>query len=234
MKSSSVLTAVILAATTAHAQPIDFNNFANAQSSNLTVLNSLGGTSEVVAEAQSVTFDTAVTVDSFTLLTRENFSNEPAPELVGFFAAFDESTNQITDLIFSSSAFTPASQGRFDPFGVGLDGVTFNPGETVAAGTYIFGVTSLGNESVNDGIANVGRAPQFLGGSSLDGQNYRLIANNDDFSTLTTGTFGTRANEDLILGVNGSVVPEPSTYAAIAGVLALGLAVVRRRFRRQA
>lgn len=31
----------------------------------------------------------------------------------------------------------------------------------------------------------------------------------------------------------GQVVPEPSTYAAIAGVLALGLAVLRRRMRRR-
>jgi hypothetical protein len=33
----------------------------------------------------------------------------------------------------------------------------------------------------------------------------------------------------LYLSVTATAVPEPSTYAALAGVIALGLAVVRRR-----
>lgn len=46
---------------------------------------------------------------------------------------------------------------------------------------------------------------------------------------LSNGTGGFGGDESLISGTISSAIPEPSTYAMLAGVLALGVVMIRRR-----
>jgi hypothetical protein len=109
-------------------------------------------------------------------------------------------------------------------FGVSVAGnALFNLGDGTTAGGDTFYVVAFGTNS-GDGITLSGGDTYGI----LAGGNWQLDGNNSGIFSYGAGPtdlnqFGT-AN-----GAEFSVVPEPSTYAALAGLLALGYVMVRRR-----
>jgi len=157
-----------------------------------------------------------------------------------------------TNLVAGNSSFVIVDTSGGDT----LDASAFTAGLTLTEGTsfgdyYIAGY----NDVVSGfGISVVGNASFNLGdGSTAESNTYYVVAfgtNSGDGITLAAGnTFDILAGGDWQLPVNSaafiygadmaqfsaingaefSVVPEPSTFAALAGLCALGAVMVRRR-----
>jgi len=74
----------------------------------------------------------------------------------------------------------------------------------------------------------------FVGGESFDILDFRNISGT--FGTISTSTLAEGLSWNLsqlytsgVVSIDGSIIPEPSTYAAIFGILALGFAIYRKR-----
>jgi hypothetical protein len=97
-------------------------------------------------------------------------------------------------------------------------------------GTGIVTPTSVGARAINTS-GTKGSGDSFLdivlGGAQVDGRNF---IGGIDMAAIYTGA-ATAAELDAIYANGIAVVPEPSTYALIGGLLALGLVVIRRRMR---
>jgi hypothetical protein len=103
----------------------------------------------------------------------------------------------------------------------------YNPASTITLGastTYWI----VAGESSNDGSTYAPRITASVAESNTGGATW-LIGNNVKASGNQGSSWSNHTNTPLYLSVTATAVPEPSTYAALAGVIALGLAVVRRR-----
>jgi len=117
--------------------------------------------------------------------------------------------------------------------GTDYDGINFNGGLTVAGGTLTFNIgSSIASGSVLNLFTAGSISPTFTSVVATGTGGYSgAFAYNG--STAYTGTFGAQTlSLDLASGdlSFASAIPEPSTYAAIFGALALaGAAIYRRR-----
>ncbi|CAM3021194.1 beta strand repeat-containing protein [Rariglobus hedericola] len=139
----------------------------------------------------------------------------------------------------SGANFTMNGSNRISIAGAGLAGVNYGTmisttGTLTFAGTLGLNITAslTGGESFTLFSANGGALAGNFSSVSLTGS--YLASLTDNGSGIWTGsangldfTFATSGINAGILSV--SAVPEPSTYAAIFGVLALGAAATRRR-----
>lgn len=111
-----------------------------------------------------------------------------------------------------STAGAPASGGT----------ITFTPASAIqlSANTTYWAVASA-----SSGSSFRASITTATGETSADGWS---IANNR-YATTNSGTSWNSGGNLLRISVSASAIPEPSTYAACAGVAVLGLAVWRRR-----
>ena len=131
------------------------------------------------------------------------------------------------NMAFSSYSFSSLSSPVV--YTVGSTPAIFGGGEgeivlatPVPASTQLFGVIYSGSilSTTEAAIVELGTSGEF--GSTL---------------TTTTGSiisgggiiFGSQSGINIHLAATASAVPEPSTYAAFAGVMAIGFAAYRRR-----
>lgn len=171
------------------------------------------------------------------------------------FAATSLKGADTNDLVAGSSTYLIADGGDGFDFDATVAGLTFAAGSTIGAtNDFVFQYTASasfgagfsvasGNTSFTNTSPSTGSGHAFallffdgVGGASVTtagGENFGfvtpanwLIPANDagtfsfgaDFTQLTAAT-----------GTTGTVVPEPSTYATLAGLLALGAVMVPRR-----
>ena len=142
-----------------------------------------------------------------------------------------------SSLLAQNLASNATSTGGFFDFGVNagagnqFDNIEFGFGASITqAGESTVSVlysldggtnfTSLGTQAINTTQASGGQAVSILLDPSITASDITFRVNFDDIDT--------GANFDN-LQVSGTVVPEPSTYAAIFGVIALGFVAYRRR-----
>ncbi len=89
---------------------------------------------------------------------------------------------------------------------------------------------------VRDGSSNVGVASVNFDVAGVYSISFASFSGSLDFTDIVTVDLDVRTNSvdapDVIVEEFRTAVPEPSTYAALFGAAALGLALLRRRFRR--
>tara|TARA_B110001469_G_C9617809_1_gene307739 strand:- start:151 stop:720 length:570 start_codon:yes stop_codon:yes gene_type:complete len=158
----------------------------------------------------------------------------------------------VTNLVGGNSTFVIV-----DTAGDGLDFGITNVGANLVAGAS-FGddyIAAYNSVAVSFGTTVPGNAIFNLGtGGTAAGQQFYVVAfgtqSGDNITVTASDTFGVLAGSNWQLDANNSgtysygvelvafptvngaeftVVPEPSTYAALAGLLALGYVMVRRR-----
>lgn len=96
-------------------------------------------------------------------------------------------------------------------------------------------IVTFGDISASDGAMNFGGFPLTAGDTLTFKAGTWNFGGDPDFNPALVGTFTGNvylADDNGIAISNAVAVPEPSTYAALAGLLALGLVWVRRRSRR--
>lgn len=143
----------------------------------------------------------------------------------------------------SSGGFVAPASGGLGT--LSLASLTFNGGGTLSLGL------GSGNSSDTLAIAGAftkGSAGTYtidFGNSGTTGNTYTLVTfgsnnttfasgNDFTFANLASGLTGTFVLSNTDLTFTTSAIPEPSTYAALAGLGVLGLAVYRRRQKRPA
>ena len=129
-----------------------------------------------------------------------------------------------------SGAFnSPVTGNAFADFGIATDpGTGFTTFDQNDAANAVLGFNSLSS----DDFFNV-----TLDASGFEGLTLSYVVNSSEIASLAladnfSGTFQLEAAANTTYDnfiVTGTVVPEPSTYAAIAGALALGFAAYYRR-----
>lgn len=164
----------------------------------------------------------SITISGTSVVSTEIFDYSEGIFVSSNSASFDESL--FSTLAASTSFTTGTAIGNYTvlgsatvnnggPNGVMVSGAVFNLGGNVATGNEI-GLLIFSAST----------------GSSVGGDTYKiytddwLVANDGANLSLTGGGPFTGASFG-----SGSVVPEPSTYAALAGLCALSVVMVRRR-----
>jgi hypothetical protein len=189
-----------------------------------------------------------------TLIAAALIANAASAITFSGFAATDLKGADTNNLANGSATFLIADGGDGFDFDATAAGLTFAVGSTVGAtNDFVFAYnaaqdfTSVSVASGNAAFSNAdaGSSASFgfalmffdgVGGVSVttaggeqygfySEANWQIPAN--DAGTFSFGTDFTTIS--ALTGTNGSVVPEPSTYAALAGLLALGYVMVRRR-----
>ena len=159
----------------------------------------------------------------------------------------------VTNLLAGDSSFVIVDTTGGDT----LDSNFFTAGTTLTAGTSVGNYYIAAQNAVAGtfGVTVPGNATFTLGDGSTTGGDYFYVVafgtNTGDSVTLSVGnTFGILAGSNWNLGSNNSavesygaqfqqfsnvdgaqfsVVPEPSAFAALAGILALSCVMLRRR-----
>lgn len=162
------------------------------------------GTANFTVDAGSTTsgFVTGQDADSISIS-----GSDLGSALWGSFSPINLSSNWGNDIILSGSmTVTPASTFTIDLYDNDGDFATFSGGSWA---------------EVNSG----GQSSLSLAGTTLSGGG---VFDNTQIFFLTLGTAG--GGDTVTANLTDlSLVPEPSAYAAIAGLLALGWVMVRRR-----
>jgi len=180
----------------------------------------------------------------------------------GGFHIISSSGNGTVNFGGSSYAYTGTTSVDSGTFNTNAASVTFSGNLAVAGGKLTLNGTGTGSVSttgfsmssgtwtvsIGDSVSTSGNVNITGGtldlaafnGSEGSNTSYNLftsIGGSAAISNLSYTGYDT-ANWTAALGTNGvltfSAIPEPSTYAALAGVLTLGAAVIRRRIRRSA
>lgn len=126
--------------------------------------------------------------------------------LWGTFTPIDLSSNWGSDIVLSGTSSATASTFTIDLYDNDGDFATFSGGSWT-------NINSSGQSSLN------------LVGTTLSGGG---VFDNTQIFLLTLGTAG--GGDTVTANLTGlTLVPEPSAYAALAGCLALGWVMVRRR-----
>ncbi len=112
-----------------------------------------------------------------------------------------------------SSGFLAADDPQFNTFLLSWKNVTMSPVNLTAGTTYGLVVYAGGGDQEYDWYSKFGSEMYADGNMSVN----------------NTGTFAQQSSYDVPFRINGTVIPEPSTYAMLFGAAALGLAVWRRR-----
>lgn len=217
-----ILTAVVLAAS-AQAQTVLVWNFGSSvgdltASSGLPVANLTVGS-----------------IASFTGQTLTNASTSPSSAYAGSSGTFNASFAAVSGAFNSatSSAFsltlTPAAG-----YQVSLSSVSFGSRSTASGPTSISLRTSADSYGADVYSTTVATTSSWallssgsltsITGTALNPLNLRIYG-----SGGSSASSGNWRIDDLSVTVVVSAIPEPSTYAAIAGMVILGVAVIRRR-----
>ncbi|GEM_PF-2477898 len=149
-------------------------------------------------------------------------------------------TGNFSRIQFSSNGNTSG----FTAANIIADENQLNPNESVTNSVQLFinrGTTAFAYSGPGNTVGSIAansyhvwfNGTQLTSGSSIAGGNFAMHNSTTDISHISFGTGGGQTGADwLIDNVNASVlsaIPEPSTYAALAGLGALGLAASRRR-----
>lgn len=146
------------------------------------------------------------------------FANTGGSLFAQNFGTFN-ATGDFFDVVIDTSSVNPYTNFVFD-FGTGLtapaDSATLNISYDIGGGFQLLD-SFLVNQTVNDGgqVASFGTT-----GVTADNITFRV-----DFASIPLNSGVVFDN----IQVSGTVVPEPSTYAAIFGAITLGFVVYRRR-----
>lgn len=197
---------------------------------------------------KSILFVISLTASAALSATTINFSAQVANNIAGINGADLSSGDLISAGTWDGFTFTALSSASNNNigYGSGFFAHSFGPVASTAGAQLAFSWSTAGSETgivYYDIAAGDSVADQWTlkGG---DGSGSDFNANSIDLSDLTTGDSGytaLSANAVLInVGLSGSnlagaptfsvnAVPEPSAYAALAGILALGCVMLRRR-----
>ena len=139
----------------------------------------------------------------------------------GLNLAFGNTGGAAWNVYPQSGAFRAGAPGNLDLY----DGIT-SPGGSFGSGSFTTATTRTG-DSIYVSTGYIGLPLNYTSGATLTASN---VFTDASFSSLglTAGTYTWSWSSDSIT-LNISAVPEPSTYALIAGGLILSFAVWRRR-----
>jgi hypothetical protein len=172
------------------------------------------------------------------------------------FSSFDARGADNLKLTGGSATFLVADGGDGFDFDLTAAGLTFTAGSAVGATNDV--VISYSGSSDFSTVAALGGNATFDNSTTgFEGNNsfavlFFDVVSGDGFTTIGGNAYGfytdvswviptangdtlnwgselTNVNGGLAAGTTGSVVPEPSTYAALAGLCALSFVMVRRR-----
>jgi len=138
---------------------------------------------------------------------------------------------------YSNSVFTPISGTNSGYFALSGDDSSVNLGATTNANVLANTLISLGffdiAASASFGTVTGATAYAVLTDPSWIAPTFSTSpgAVTVSFTNNTVASFGTfsRTGANDVITLKGSAIPEPSTYAAFAGLAVLGLAASRRR-----
>ena len=191
---------------------------------------------------QTILLGAALIVNAASAITFSGFASQ------SLFAA--DGTTALTN---GSSTYLIADGGDGFDFDATVAGLTFADGSLIGAtNDYVFAYNAAQNFgpsisvasgntnfSINDAGASAGYSFALLYFNGTSGASVTTIGG-EQFGFLTSGdwtipannagTFGFGSEFSTVTGsANLTVVPEPSTFAALAGLCALGAVMVRRR-----
>jgi hypothetical protein len=148
----------------------------------------------------------------------------------------DSTVHVMTSFTWLDASSVPMGAGQLYVFSQEYLGLPTAPALTSGSG--FLGVSSTYSGGSYSFVSGISLAPntEYWGYSATSQQVGRTSADYTGghfYSTASIGTnFAQEAFNDAAFIVTATAVPEPSTYAALAGVAALGLAVWRRRAQR--
>jgi len=191
---------------------------------------------------QTILLGAALIVNAASAITFSGFASQ------SLFAA-----DGTTDLTSGSSTYLIADGGDGFDFDATVAGLTFADGSLIGAtNDYVFAYNAAQNFgpsisvasgntnfSINDAGASAGYSFALLYFNGTSGASVTTVGG-EQFGFLTSGDWTIPANDSgtfnfgsefsTVTGsANLTVVPEPSTFAALAGLCALGAVMVRRR-----
>jgi hypothetical protein len=168
---------------------------------------------DVFSTAGTRTINTTMAVYPGTLMSNNN--SDPYNLALGFTGGFSGNSFTLTADMTGFEDYNPTDFGNFSNFSFAATS------RSAVSIEWFLGGSSIGTSSFNTGSLTT-YTDQYL---DLPTSFYGSA------STLTGVVTGTEAFGIDNVQVYGQAVPEPSTYAAIAGFLALGVAAYRRRRR---
>lgn len=200
----TVLAFAAIASTTQAQTVVEISNLAQANGGAITVNNT--GTALL---AQS--FTTGSTATKLDFITPRFDTNLATAFTLSLYS--NSTTNPGTLIETLTGTATPNSATTYN----------FTSGGTILAANTTYWWVASAATSTNQAYISFTNSASF---TSPDGWTLGVIR-----STTNSGTTWNDFNtgQELRFSVNASAVPEPSTYAALAGAAALGLAVWRRR-----
>ncbi len=147
-------------------------------------------------------------------------------------------TNTAAGYASSFGTSTSVSASAFSALG----GLTWTSLDQTSSGSFEFWTNTGWNGGAGSSVSAAGGETILIAlttgstvGSTSDGDNVGLLASNVVVGGLGQTNLGFGSQFDVIAGssINGltmlTTVPEPSAYAALAGLLALGCVMLRRR-----
>jgi hypothetical protein len=158
-----------------------------------------------------------------------NILSSPSSAFNAFTVNFTLANDVVINFDWLNSGAVASNFGDFINISYSMDGVTFTPftlpGSTAAGGYGAFAATSAWGKTTDSAFYNfLNQSDAVLDLTSVSAAN-GIQAVRFEIEGVAPGD---RLAFDNI-HVAGSIIPEPSSFAAIAGALALGLVAIRRR-----
>ena len=212
---------LLMLGTSAQAQ-IAVSNLGQSAPAGVGAIGRVGG-GENHRRAFSFTTGSSATSFDFTSITMAFSAAQGSPSLsVGLYSAFSVGS------VGGSGLLTSLTLSSGNPYAAG--NAVFSGTATLAASTTYFvqfdaGAPSAGNSFFFPAASSTSEDGGGLAGWSIGDTGYHAFPNagSDWAVSSDVGRFSVQATE------TASAIPEPSTYAAMAGAAALGLAAWRRR-----